>query len=131
MKAILVTGSRDWVDRTVIHDQMMAHYERGVHHVLIHGDCRGVDRIAGIIASEYRWSVLPMAARWELEGRLAGPKRNTRMVEVLKYLRDCGYWCKVLGFPLPGSNGTWHMINIARCNDFDVWVYGEKRYEVV
>ena len=29
------------------------------------------------------------------------------MVLVMRFLRWCGYECKVLAFPLPHSKGTW------------------------
>lgn len=126
MKAFLVTGSRDWDNQIVIYDQLISRYERGLHHLLIHGAAKGADRIAGRIAAAHNWSVVPMPAQWEMVGITAGKSRNKHMLEVLKHLSLCGYECQVLAFPLPGSKGTWHMVKIARAAGFDVWVYGEE-----
>jgi len=120
MRAILVTGSRDWTKNHIILNKLHSLYVDGERTVLIHGDCRGADRIAGRIADGIPdWQVIPMPA----VGQMAGPFRNQHMLDVLKALKLCGYECFVLAFPLPGKD-TYHMISIAREVGFDVWVYG-------
>lgn len=126
MRAILVTGSRDWTDRIAIMEKLDSLWKDGERTILIHGDCRGADRIAGSIADGIRnWSVVPMPAQWKTVGQMAGPFRNRHMLDVLMALKLCGYDCLVLAFPLPGSKGTRHMIRIAHGVGFDVWVYEE------
>jgi hypothetical protein len=47
MKRLLVTGSRSWTDRAKILAELdVARHEFGDDTVLVHGDARGVDRIA-------------------------------------------------------------------------------------
>jgi hypothetical protein len=129
VKAILVTGSRDWTDRAAIRRILelvcAAETERGEAAVivLIHGDCRGADRIAGEAFSEWHFPVMPMPAPWE-RGKTAGTGRNHAMLCVLEQLRFCSYDCEVHAFPLPSSRGTRHMMRIARDAGFTVHDHG-------
>ena len=96
MLKIVVTGSRDWTDTARIRRALQA--VPGGPHVLLHGDCRGADRIAAGIARNLCWKVEAFPARWDLYGKAAGPIRNREMLEERPDL--------VLAFPLPGSQGT-------------------------
>lgn len=49
--------------------------------VVIHGDARGVDRTAGLVAARRGLGVQVFPANWDTEGASAGPKRNQRMLE--------------------------------------------------
>lgn len=77
---------------------------------LIHGDCRGADRIAGEVAHGLRprVEVIPVPADWQAHGRSAGPKRNQFMIDehqpnlVLAFHAD-----------LPRSRGTKDMLRRA------------------
>lgn len=83
---VLVTGSRDWHHPAKVHYEIEEQWlnSRG-DFVVIHGDARGVDRMAaqwvevrhnrpGIRAEFY-------PAEWEKYGKAAGPIRNRRMVD--------------------------------------------------
>jgi hypothetical protein len=72
---------------------------------LIHGDAPGVDREAGRIARLRGRRVLPFPADWS-QGRIAGPQRNERMIDV-------GRPDIVVAFPCPRSVGTHHLIRYA------------------
>ena len=117
--AVLVTGSRDWNDR----DAVIAALNRvdGMFNerVLIHGDARGLDRMAAEIAAASGWTVLAMPASWDELGSSAGPVRNREMVRVLCALLVCGYECRALAFPLPESRGTWQCVRVAKDAGFD------------
>jgi hypothetical protein len=126
LNAILVTGSRDWTDEYAIQCAMIDAGSGKLHMLLIHGDCRGADRVAAEYAKGTAcWMALPMPAQWHKLGAEAGPDRNLRMIEVLKHLRACGYDCEVHAFPLPSSKGTRHMMRIAREAGFTVRNHGE------
>lgn len=92
--------------------------------VLIHGGAAGVDTMVDALASVHglAGAILPMPAQWARDGRKAGQLRNECMLRVLMQLRDCGYECRVLCLPGPGSRGTRHMERIARDAGFDVTV---------
>lgn len=88
--------------------------------VLIHGACpTGADEMASQWGCQYVGEV-PMAANWKVYGRGAGPRRNEKMLSVLKSLRDCGYECLVVAFPKGESKGTRHMMGIAEDAGFEV-----------
>jgi len=97
---ILVTGSRDWTNRNAIghalmdgyrqwwskthpdpgeNDWMMTMVQDGV--TLVHGDCRGADRIAADWARQLGWTVEPHPADWKM-GKAAGRWRNQHMVKL-------------------------------------------------
>jgi hypothetical protein len=86
--------------------------------VLIHGDSRGADRLAGELADRHGWMLQVYPASWQQDGRAAGPRRNCQM------LRD-GQPHQVLAFvdkPLEASRGTAHMVAIARAAGIPVRV---------
>jgi len=49
--------------------------------VVIHGTCKGADRIARCLALKHGHSEVPIKAEWGKHGRKAGPLRNTRMLD--------------------------------------------------
>lgn len=105
MRRLLVTGSREWANRTIIADALIEGWrelrdggEVGGGVVLVHGDCRGADRIAASIWRGVGLRLEPHPARWLEFGRRAGHVRNQAMV-------DCGAdLC--LAFILNGSPGA-------------------------
>lgn len=128
MKAIIVTGDRnaEWYQwMPVVRDALRDTGATGGTGVLIHGDGRGIDWIAGKIGGMHGWSVVPMPAQWNAHGKLAGPMRNQRMADVAGRLRQVGYEVSVLAFhdDLDGSKGTKGMVRIARDESFPVTLY--------
>lgn len=120
MKAVIVTGSRNWLDSDTIDYEL----ELAGPDLVIHGDCDGADRAAAMAAGS---AALPMPAQWDRDGKAAGPIRNQHMLDVLLALGRCGYEIAVLAFPLPDSKGTWDMVNRARKAGVRVEVYGEEQ----
>lgn len=83
-RRILVTGSRDWVDREAIASAVMeAAWTREPEVVtLVHGACpTGADAIADELWALTGWPVERHPADWSM-GRSAGPKRNAHMVSL-------------------------------------------------
>ena len=78
---MLVCGSRDWVDPRPIEDRLRS-LPPGT--TIIHGACRGVDNIAGDIASRLGFTVrsypVPKAV-WDKYGPPAGNMRNALMLK--------------------------------------------------
>lgn len=118
MRAILVTGSRQWTDVNAIFDRLdiIAH---GVYSgydgwgLLIHGDAKGADAIAHQWGLTRDWNIIRMPADWS-NGRGAGHIRNHHMVELLLLLWRSGYDVNVEGFPQGRSAGTRGCLKIAQ-----------------
>lgn len=117
LKAVLVTGSRDWPYTNArpidgwLSRQDSAQLTRPP--VLIHGDAQGVDKIAHGFARDNLWSVISMPADWSL-GKGAGMLRNAHMVELLILLWRSGYDIAVGGFPIGRSIGTRGCLKLVR-----------------
>lgn len=81
---ILVSGSRTWIDDTVIHSEFLRISRvarvRNIRIVIIEGECEGVDLLARALAELFGWGVLPFPAKWKQHGRAAGPIRNRQMI---------------------------------------------------
>ena len=75
---VLICGSRHWNDEETIEE-----YIRTLpsHSIIIHGNCRGADRIAARLGKIQGHKVIPMSAEWNKYGDSAGPIRNKRMLE--------------------------------------------------
>ena len=102
---VLVCGGRDFEDVALAHDALdRLHYQHGFV-LVIEGDARGADRIAGEWADLRGIEHAKFPAAWATLGRAAGPIRNEKM------LRE-GKPDLVIAFP--GGKGTAHMVRIAR-----------------
>ncbi len=75
-------------------------------HVLVHGDADGVDTIAADICENWGWAIEAWPADWLKYKQSAGGIRNSRMIA------RGGTLC--LGFPGPGSIGTWDCMKKAK-----------------
>jgi hypothetical protein len=114
---ILVTGSREWVDRVAIHDALATtladHWVRDGRYVLVHGGARGADHIADRIWRDwigdgYASLLEPEVhyADWERYGKRAGMVRNAEMVNAGADV--------CLAFPLGVSVGTRGCMDLAK-----------------
>lgn len=99
---VLVCGSREWRDGTAIRDRL-ARLPRGTE--ILHGGCRGADRMADAVASSLGFRVREFPADWRGLGRSAGVRRNLAMLDEQPDL--------VLAFWRDGSTGTGHTIDEA------------------
>lgn len=102
---LLVCGGRDFSDTEHAYKALdKLHRTHGID-VVIEGDARGADRIAGYWARRNRVDNLKFPADWERDGRAAGPIRNAKMLAE-------GKPDMVLAFP--GGSGTADMMSKAR-----------------
>lgn len=119
---VLVTGDRNWTDyriiATVLNGLLKSAISDMEELVVIDGQAEGADSFAGawyggaedgIHAIHTHVTHERYPALWELQGKAAGPMRNTRM------LVD-GKPDVVIAFHnnLENSKGTKHMVNIAK-----------------
>jgi len=102
---VLVCGGRDFVDVPFIQKTLDKYLQEFGFDVLIEGDARGVDRIAGYWARKHKLTNLKYPADWEMHGKAAGYIRNRQMLEE-------GQPDLVIAFP--GGKGTANMIKIAK-----------------
>jgi YspA, cpYpsA-related SLOG family len=101
---VLVTGGRDFSDRTLLFEALDRLHAAHGFTVLIHGDANGADRLSGEWATARGVSVEAHPADWKRHGRAAGPIRNQMMLEEKPEL--------VVAFP--GGKGTADMVSKAR-----------------
>lgn len=100
MRRVLVFGSRDWTDEAPLRARL-SRFPAGT--VVIHGAARGADTLAGKAARSLGFEVIEEPAKWDTEGKAAGPKRNQRMLEV--HRPTCG-----LGFMSGLTTGSMDML---------------------
>jgi hypothetical protein len=109
---ILVCGGRDFEDEAYVEkmlDRLLA--ARGPFERLIHGDARGVDRMAGKWARGHgilEWDFLP---EWHRVDQRDGLSRNQRMI-------IAGAPDLVVAFP--GGMGTENMVEQAKAADIEI-----------
>lgn len=111
MRRVLVTGSRDWVDRMAIWNALHAElvqFPSGI--IVVHGGARGADDIAdrwawGMYQAGYHVRPEVHHANWDGLGKRAGIIRNQLMVDLGADV------CHA--FPLGKSVGTRHCMSRA------------------
>lgn len=112
---VLACGNRDFNDEKIVSIVtlglgMEAHFRNEYIH-LIHGDCRGADRlVAEHVSYETGPTISAYPADWDKIGKSAGYKRNVQML-------DEGKPELVLAFinqPLDKCIGTSHMVRLAK-----------------
>jgi O-acetyl-ADP-ribose deacetylase (regulator of RNase III) len=111
---VCVCGGRDFNNRYEVWrflDRLHAHRRITL---LIHGDARGADRIAGAWAKWRRIPVKAVPADWNRFGKAAGPHRNAAMVKMRPH-------CLIA---FPGGTGTANMIS--QCHEADINVHQVK-----
>lgn len=109
---IVVSGGRDYADRASVYAALDRANAKQHISLLIHGGCRGADKIAGEWAQERGIFSAAVPALWKAHGKAAGPRRNRAM---LVLLRPEG----VILFP--GGRGTADMRAAAREYGVPVW----------
>ena len=77
---ILVCGDRNWNNAEAMARELMYLSTRG-DITIIHGDCRGADKMAGEMAMIMGFNVIAVPAEWEKYGRRAGVVRNRKMFD--------------------------------------------------
>lgn len=99
-RRVLVCGGRDFKDSAFLQRELDKLNKLHSFEVLIEGDARGADRLAGEWAVSRGIENLKFPADWKKHGRAAGPIRNQRMLEEGK---------PDLVVAFPGGRGTENM----------------------
>lgn len=101
MTTYLVCGGRDFTDMELMTRELD---DRPVS-AIVHGDCRGADRLAGEWAKLRGHPEIIVPANWKFYDKEAGFIRNTWMLKLIPFH-------VVLAFP--GGGGTANMVAQAR-----------------
>jgi hypothetical protein len=116
---LLVTGGRTYADRAFVFATLDRAHAKHRIALLIHGACcdragrlRGADGLAEEWAIAREVAYVGEPARWGIEGRAAGPRRNARMMEKCKPEA-------VVAFA--GTSGTGDMVQRALAAGVPVW----------
>lgn len=95
---VLVFGSRNWPSFDIIRSDMWHLREVIGDYTVVHGDARGADAYADLVAKNQGWEIDPFYAEWVKHGKAAGPIRNQQMLD-----SGIDY---ALGYILNGSKGS-------------------------
>lgn len=114
--ALLVTGSREWVDVAVLRARLQL-YPRGT--VLLHGGARGADSQAHHYGTRNGFVVWPLFYYSDLQKR-GGHARNRTLVRLLNVLALDGFLAFAEAFPRGESSGTRGCIALIRSDLPDI-----------
>lgn len=120
---VLACGDRNWTDRQMVFStlsQVFKVAERDPEFVLIEGQAKGADKIAGEWAemmAKYGVAHEMYPANWQMYGRGAGPVRNQQML-------DEGRPDLVVAFhdAITESKGTKDMVTRAEKSGVRIWL---------
>lgn len=116
---VLICGGRQYEDVRPVWERLRELRDEHEFVLVIHGDCRGADRLGGMCARALRIHEVKVPALWQEMGRQAGRIRNEAMLKLRPDL--------VLAYP--GGNGTAHMCSIAEKAGIPVERYDDRPAE--
>lgn len=116
---IIVTGSRHWEDPEPIHRNLDSLLKEHNYLAVVSGGATGADNIAETWAARnlnvHSFTDPVTDEEWKTHGKAAGVIRNRRLIAKALELQEATQAeIYVLGFPLPGSRGTWDMIGACK-----------------
>lgn len=76
---VLVCGGREFNNKSLLYSTLNA-YRKMIDRI-IHGGCRGADRLAGLYAFEQYIPCTVFKAHWDQFGKSAGFRRNQQMLD--------------------------------------------------
>lgn len=104
MSTWLICGGRDFADKDLFDDTMIAQFRaRGLPSKIVHGGAKGADTMAGSLAHTMSITAVAVLPDWT-RGKIAGPLRNQRMLDEHK---------PDLVIAFPGGRGTSDMVGRA------------------
>ena len=117
---VLICGDRNWTNEDLIREKILEYNPK----VILEGDARGADKIAGKLAKELGIDLIVFPAKWSIYGKSAGPMRNREMLSI-------GLPELVLAFhnDIVSSKGTKDMIKAGLKLGVRVRLFTEKREE--
>jgi len=126
---VLITGSRDWHDFTMIETELRSLRERhGVSLLIMQGSCKGADLIAESVCKKLEINYIGFPAKWMTFGSpRAGAIRNH---EMLTFLRQYLSLDEVLAFHenIENSRGTKNMVNLCKEAGVRIKLFNERGF---
>jgi hypothetical protein len=108
---ILVTGGRDYFDIAAVKQALDAFHNNNPITLLIHGDCKGADRLCARWATDNGVHPVAVPALWKFYNMQAGSTRNTMMLKLpVEYC-----------IAFPGKAGTADMRKKCQEKNIPVW----------
>lgn len=108
IKTMIVCGDREWNDlETMV--KVLDRFPRTI--TVYHGDCRGADKMAGLVLKELGWpddKIIAMPADWVKYKKGAGPVRNRAMYKAAQPQLVIAFHKNI-----NESKGTKDMLNVA------------------
>jgi hypothetical protein len=119
---VLVTGDRHWTNIEAVVRELT---KLPGDSIIVHGDARGADTIAGVVAEALGFEVRAFPASWNVFGRSAGPIRNRHMLYV-EHRHDEPIDL-VIAFhdDIENSRGTKDMLGVAKDASIDCRIVTE------
>lgn len=112
MIRVIVAGSRDFNDFSLVEKSLMMYFKENKLHradiEIISGTARGADRLGEIFANKYGLKLTKFPADWNKYGKSAGYIRNEQMAKYA--IKENGL---LFAFWNGTSRGTKHMIDLA------------------
>jgi len=81
---VIVCGGRDFTDQARLYKFLDRFHRKHSLEIVVEGDSRGVDRMAGYWARKNRIEDRKYPADWNALGKAAGPLRNQQMIDAEK-----------------------------------------------
>ena len=110
---VIIAGGRDFNNYDLLCRKADKILSRQDEIEIVSGTAKGADKLGEMYAKERDFSIKRFPADWGTFGNSAGYRRNTEMAT---------YADALIAFWNGKSNGTKHMINIARKQDLEVRV---------
>lgn len=133
---IIVSGSRDCTDKKLIYEVITAGIEElGKPSVIIHGDCRGVDKISEEYAKEHGINFIRYPADWndfKCEGALVKERVNPWTKKKEKYNARAGFVRNekmaidadaLISINIGNTPGTKDMLELAKKYNLKIYQY--------
>lgn len=105
-------GGREFNDVTLFMSVMNPVRHTLNPYMICHGNCTGADKMFGLFAIRYRFSVRSLPAQWQKLGKKAGPIRNQALLDLRPKPN-------VL-VAMPGNDGTADMVMRSRMEGLHV-----------
>jgi hypothetical protein len=95
VKTVIISGDRRWTNRKLIR-MVLIKLQKSGYKRIVEGGALGVDTIAKEEAQKLKMEVVEEKAQWKWYGKMAGPMRNTKMLEynpkiVVTFHNDINY----------------------------------------
>lgn len=115
---LFVCGGRGYMDRAKLQQAIEAMARTYTIVTVLTGSAAGADLMAEAIARRMELPYIGIPARWQANGKAAGPIRNQEMLEYMLRWSDS---LKPMAIACPGGSGTAHMVGLLKQHSISVW----------